>query len=145
MAKAKGRESWGLRVDGEGEGVWVCVVMHECEREGGGGGMIFDDCGGELGGVAAGVCVGVGVGVGMRVPVVSETSVGQLVPFCGVDVVSGVTGMATGRGFWVLVVWSSHNPPWVEMSLNSPLGHNRRDGLRSHSICNRCVDQRVAT
>ena len=38
--------------------------------------------------MVVGVCVGVGVGVGMRVPKVSRTSVGQLVPFCGVNVVS---------------------------------------------------------
>jgi hypothetical protein len=48
--------------------------------------------------------VGLDVGVGMRVPVVSGTSVGQLVPFCGVNVSSGVTGVATGQvvvsGFW---------------------------------------------
>ncbi len=54
--------------------------------------------------MVAGVCVSVGVGVDVRVPMVSGTSVGQLVPLCGVNVASGVTGMATDGGFWVVVV-----------------------------------------
>ena len=69
--------------------------------EGGGGRIFFGECGGELGGVVVGVCLSVGVGVGMRVPVVPGTSVGQLVPFCGVNIAPGITGMATGVGFWV--------------------------------------------
>jgi hypothetical protein len=57
--------------------------------------------------------------VGMRVPAVPGTSVGQLVPFCGVNVAPGITGMETDGGFWVLVVWSSHTPPWAEVSLDA--------------------------
>ena len=68
--------------------------------------------------MVAEVCVGVVVGVGMRVPVVPGTSVGELVPFCEVNIASGITGMATGGGFWVLVVYSSHTPPWAEVSLD---------------------------
>jgi hypothetical protein len=60
--------------------------------------------------------VSVGVGMGMRVPMVPGTNIRQLVPFCGVNVAPGITGMATGGGFWVLVVWSSHTPPWAEIS-----------------------------
>ncbi len=81
----------------------MCVGMGVSTGESGGGGMFVGECGGEFGGV--------GVGVGMRVPVVSRTSVGQLGPFCGVNVASGITGMATGGGFWALVVWSPHTPP----------------------------------
>ncbi len=93
-----------MGVEVEGEGVWVCLGMHVSTGEEGGGRILVDECGGELGDMVAGVCVGVGVGVGMRVPMVSGTSVGQLLPFCDLNVASGVTGMATDGGFWVLVV-----------------------------------------
>ena len=106
-------------VEGEGEGVWVCVGMGVSTGEGGGGGIFFVECGVEFGGVVVRVCVGVDVGVGMRVPVVPGARFGGLVPFCGVNVTPGVTGMAAGGGFWVLVVSSSHTPPWTEMFLNS--------------------------
>ncbi len=96
----------------------MCVGMGVHTGESGGGGVFVGECGGELGGVVVGVCVGVGVGVGKRVPMISGTSVGQLVPFCGVNIASGVTGMATGGGFWVLVVWSSDTSSWAETSLN---------------------------
>ncbi len=43
------------------------------------------------------------------------TSVGQLVLFYEVNVAPGITGMATGGGFWVLVVWSSHSHSWAEV------------------------------
>jgi hypothetical protein len=68
--------------------------------------------------VAVRVCVSVDLGVGMRVPMVPGARVGVLVPFCGVNVAPGVTGVAAGVGFWVLVVWSSHTPTWAEMFLN---------------------------
>ncbi len=82
--------------------------------EGGDSGIFVGECGGELGGVVVGVCVGVDVRVGIRVPVVPGARVGGLVPFCGVNVAPGVTGMAAGGGFCDLVVWSSHTPPWAE-------------------------------
>ena len=85
---------------------------------GGGCGIFVGECGGELGGVVVGVCVEVEVGVGMRVPVVPGARVRGLVPFCGMNIAPGVTGMAAGGGFWVLVVWSSHTPPWAEFFLN---------------------------
>ena len=92
------------------------------------------------------VWVWVGVGVGMRVHVVPGTSIGKLVLFCGVNIAPGITGMVTGGGFWVLVVWSSHTPPlppglrclWI------PLVQDRRGGQRSHSICDRCVHAHVS-
>ena len=43
-------------------------------------------------------------------PVVLEASVGQLVPFCEVDIAPGITDMATGGGFWVFVLIFSHSP-----------------------------------
>ena len=49
--------------------------------------------------VVVGVCVGVDVRVGMRVLVVPGARVGGLVPFCGVDIAPGVTGIAAGGGF----------------------------------------------
>ncbi len=73
----------------------------------GGGGIFVGECGGELGGMVVGVCVGVNVGVGMRVPVVPGARVGVLVPFCGVNVAPGGTGVAGDGVFWVLVVWST--------------------------------------
>ncbi len=60
--------------------------------------------------MVVGIFVGVSVEVVMRVEVLG-TSVGQLVPFCGVNVASGVMGMATEGSFWVRVVWSSHTSP----------------------------------
>ena len=96
----------------------MCVGMGLSTGEGRGGGIFVGKCGREFGGVIVGICVGVGVGVGMRVPVVSGTSVGQLVLFSGVNIVPDITGMATGGGFRVLVIWSSHTPPWAEMSLD---------------------------
>ncbi len=140
MARATRRENWGLRVRAT---VYGCVWAWVCTGEGGGGGIFVGECGKEVGGMVVGVCVGVGVGVGMRVPVVSGTSVGQLVPFCGVNVAPGVQGMPTGGGFWVLVVWSSHTPP-VPRHLWIPLGQDRRGGPRSHSICDCCAHARVA-
>ncbi len=68
--------------------------------------------------MVVGVCVVADVGLDMRVPVVPRAIVGGLVPFCGVSVAPGVTGMAAGGGFWVLVGWSSHTPPWAEMFPN---------------------------
>ena len=96
----------------------MCVGMGVSTGEGGGGGIFVGECGGELGRVVVGVCVGVDVEVGMRVPVVPEARFGGLVPFCGVNGAPGVTGMAASGGFWVLMVWSSHTPPWAETSLN---------------------------
>ena len=96
----------------------MCVGMGVKTEEGGGGGILVGECGGELGGVVVGVCVGVGVGVGVRAPMVSGTSVGQLVQFCEVNVASGVTDIATGGGFWVVAVWSSHTTPWAEICLD---------------------------
>ena len=54
----------------------------------------------------------------MRTLIVPGTSFGQLVPFCGMNVAPGITGMATGGGFWVLVVWTSNTTPWAEVSLD---------------------------
>jgi hypothetical protein len=86
--------------------VCVCVGMGVSKGEGGGGGiflsLIFDgECGREVGGVLVGVYECVGVGMGMRVLVVPGTSVGQLVPFGGVNVAPGIRGMAAGG--WVCV------------------------------------------
>ena len=66
--------------------------------EGGGGGIFVGECGGEVGGVVVGVCVSVDVGVSMRVPVVQGARIGELRPFCVVNVAPGVTGMAAGGG-----------------------------------------------
>ncbi len=46
------------------------------------------------------VCVWgcVDIGVSMRVPVVLGARVGELVPYCGVNVSPGVKGMAAGWG-----------------------------------------------
>ena len=66
--------------------------------EGGGGGIFVGECCGEVGGVVVGVCVSADVGVGMRVPVVPGAIIRELVPFCGVNVATGVTGMAAGGG-----------------------------------------------
>ncbi len=113
--------------------------------EGGGGGIFVGEGVRELGGVVVGVCVGADVGEGMRVPVIPGARVGAvLVPFCGLNLASGITGMAAGGSFWVLVVWSSHTTPWAEMSLN-PFGRDRRGCRRSNSICDRCVRANVVT
>ena len=66
--------------------------------------------------------MGVGVWVDMRVLVVQGARVGGLVPFCGVNFASGVTGMAAGGGFWVVVVWSSHATPWAEGASSAEIG-----------------------
>ena len=100
-----------MGVEGEGEGAWVGVGMGVSTGEGGGGGIFFGECGGELRSVVVGVCVGVDVRMGMRVPVVPGARVGGLVLFCGVNIAPGVTGMAAGGNFWVVVVWSSHTTP----------------------------------
>ena len=107
-----------LGVEGEDEGVWVYVGLSVSTGEGGGGGIFVGKFGADFGGLVVEICVGVRVGVGMRVPVVRGTSVGQLVPFCEVNVASGITVMAISGGFWVLVFWSSYTPPWTEMSLD---------------------------
>ena len=74
------------------------MVMGVSNGEGGGGGIFVGECCGEVGGVVVGVCVSADVGVGMRVPVVPGARIGELVPFCGVTVATGVTGMAAGGG-----------------------------------------------
>ncbi len=96
----------------------MCVGMGVSTGEGGGGGIFVGECGGDIGGAVVGISVVVGVGLSMLMPVVSGTGVGQLIPFGGVNVVSGITGVATGGGFWVLMVLSSHTPSWAEVSLN---------------------------
>ncbi len=62
--------------------------------EGRGGGIFVGECGGEIGGAVVGIFVVVGVGMGMRMSVVSGTSVGELLPFGCVSVVSSISGMA---------------------------------------------------
>ena len=116
----------GFGVEGEDEGRWVCVGMGVSKGDGGGGGIFVDECDGVLAGVVVGVFVSMGVGMGMRMPVVPGANVEQLVPFCGVNVAPGVTGMATGGGFRVLVVWSFHTPPWAETSLDPPRPRSAR-------------------
>ena len=121
-------------------GVLVCVDIGMRKGEGGICWTFSGECGGELEGVVVGVCVGVGVGMGVRVPMVSETRGGQLVTFCGVNVASGITGMATGGGFWVLVVWSSHTLSWAQTSLDPPGPRSARWSILSfhfRSLCPR--------
>ena len=64
------------------------------------------------------VCVRVDVRVGMREPVVPGARVGGLVPFCEVNAAPGVTGMAAGGVFWVVVVWSFYITPRAETGLD---------------------------
>ena len=69
----------------------VCGHVDVSTKEGGSGGIFVGEYAGKIGGAVVRISVVVGVVISVRMPVLSGTSVGQLVPFSGVNVVSGMT------------------------------------------------------
>ncbi len=76
--------------------------------------------------MVAGVSVGVDAGLGMRGPWYQGPVSDSWFYSAELDAALGITGMATGGGLSVLVVWTSHTSPFAKMSLDPPRPRSAR-------------------